>query len=163
MLKEAYYNRNATAFSRAVASSDTTISVATAVIRNDWNVSVNTFPDLQNVMQLLQSTSPHTKGICEFYGWMLNTMAWPIQATFPEVVPQFKNALSPVLLVNAYYDPESSYDWAVALQNEIPGSVLLTRDGDGHTSYLLKGDAYRLMNEYLVDLKMPAPNTIVNS
>ena len=74
----------------------------------------------------------------------------------------FTNTAS-VLFVNAVYDRKTSYDWAMALQNEVPNSVLLTRSGVGHTSYLPKGEAYELTIEYLLHGKTPPPNTVVDS
>jgi TAP-like protein len=38
-------------------------------------------------------------------------------------------------IVNATHDPSTSYVWALSMQAQIPRSVLLTRDRDGHTSY----------------------------
>jgi hypothetical protein len=38
-----------------------------------------------------------------------------------------------MLMVNALFDPETSYTWAVDLRGQIPGAVLLTRNGDGKT------------------------------
>jgi hypothetical protein len=63
-----------------------------------------------------------------------------------------------MLLVNSLYDPETSYTWAVALKEQIPGAVLLTRNGSGHTSYGLGEEAHQVIDAFLVDGKMPASN-----
>lgn len=41
---------------------------------------------------------------------------------------------NPILLVNAFYDPETSYAWVVNLQREFgdDNAVLLSRNGSGH-------------------------------
>ena len=44
----------------------------------------------------------------------------------------------PILLVGSTHDPETNYVWAHELRNQMPSAVLLTRDGDGHTSSWLK-------------------------
>jgi TAP-like protein len=45
----------------------------------------------------------------------------------------------------------------------MPGSVLLTRDGDGHTSYLSSPCAQAAIDRYLIDLTLPHPGTICHS
>jgi hypothetical protein len=39
-----------------------------------------------------------------------------------------------ILYANALHDPSTSYVWALDATALTPHSVLLTRDGDGHTS-----------------------------
>lgn len=162
---EAYYNHNAKNLSRPLATSDsdTEAFIFGAVFRSDWNISITNLVELKNLQQYLNNTSPHSKGLGSFYQQMLQSIAWPHPPTFLEAVPTFKRLETPPLLVNANHDPETPYDWAVALQDEIPGSVLLTRNGDGHLSYWLKGEAYETMNRYMLDLVLPEPNTVVDS
>jgi hypothetical protein len=47
------------------------------------------------------------------------------------------------------------------LQDQISGSVLPTRKGDGHTSYAVGGEASRLMDAFWVNGTMPALGTVV--
>jgi hypothetical protein len=68
-----------------------------------------------------------------------------------------------MLQVNSLYDPSTSYTWAVGLQSEIKNSVLLTRNGSGHTSYGLGGETTELTNAYLLNLTLPEPGTITTS
>jgi hypothetical protein len=46
--------------------------------------------------------------------------------------------------------------------NQIEGSVLLTREGDGHTSYWLPGPGRTrdAIDAYLIDGIPPPPNTV---
>ncbi len=50
----------------------------------------------------------------------------------------------------------------MVLLAQIEGSVLLTRDGDGHTSYLLPGPSRTrdAIDRYLLTGETPPPNTI---
>ena len=165
-LHKAYYKGDATYFSRTVASSNNASDsyVFPVVFRNDWNVSISNLAEMQNLMQLLSFTTPHTRGLCEFYQVAMQSIGWSGTPAYSEHVLQMKRPPATVLLVNAYYDPETSYDWAVALQDEIPGSVLLTRDGAGHTSYMLRGEAYDLINKIFAGSGgATSPNTIVKS
>jgi hypothetical protein len=46
------------------------------------------------------------------------------------------------------------------MQAQIPGSVLLTRDGDGHTSYLSSPCAQEAIDRYLIGRVLPRPDTV---
>ena len=65
-----------------------------------------------------------------------------------------------MLLVNATHDPSTAYVWALGLQAQIPGSTLLTRDGEGHTSYVTSDCGRAAIDGYLVDLALPPPGTV---
>jgi pimeloyl-ACP methyl ester carboxylesterase len=57
---------------------------------------------------------------------------WP----FPPPPPGFHTVDTvPLLLVGATGDPATPYSWAEGALPYFPGSVLLTRDGDGHVSF----------------------------
>ena len=62
----------------------------------------------------------------------------------------------PILVIGGLRDPATPYQWSVALADGLESGVLLTYDGDGHTSLGLNGciDAYAVA--YLVDLAVPA-------
>jgi hypothetical protein len=60
-------------------------------------------------------------------------LGWPAPVNNPPREAHIEGA-PPMLMVNALYDPETSYTGAVDLREQIPGAVLLTRNGDGHVS-----------------------------
>ena len=65
-----------------------------------------------------------------------------------------------ILLVGATNDPATPYAEAQSVARQIPGSVLLTRDGYGHTSYALSRCVQSAEDTYLIDLTLPAPGTV---
>lgn len=67
---------------------------------------------------------------------------------------------APILLVGATNDPATPYDDAVSVSHEIPGSVLLTREGNGHTSYFDSQCIQDAEDAYLIDLTLPAKGTV---
>jgi hypothetical protein len=69
------------------------------------------------------------------------------------------------LLVNAFYDPETSYAWAVNLQRQFgdDNAVLLSRNGSGHTSYFKSGAVSDAIDDYLIHLKVPERGAVMNS
>ena len=59
------------------------------------------------------------------------------------------------------HDPSTSYVWSHEMRDHIAGSVLLTRDGDGHTSsWLTSGRTRDAIAHYLITKKTPPPNTV---
>jgi hypothetical protein len=57
-------------------------------------------------------------------------------------------------------DPATPYAWAQAANQQIAGSVLLTRDGNGHVSYDKSACAKQLIDAYLIDLSLPPAGTV---
>jgi TAP-like protein len=68
----------------------------------------------------------------------------------------------PILLISATHDPSTPYVWAQDVRSQIARSVLVTRDGDGHTSSLLPGGRTRdAIAKYLITKTPPPPNTVL--
>jgi hypothetical protein len=103
----------------------------------------------------IQASEPHF-GQDEVYS-ALACAYWPVRGRAP--APLDVTAAPPILLVGATHDPATPYAWSVALQKQIAGSVLLTRDGYGHTSYGFSECVQTAVNAYLADLTLPAAGT----
>ena len=58
--------------------------------------------------------------------------------------------------MHAVYDPSVPYKWAHTLAAQIEGSAILTRTGDGHTSFYTSPCARAAIAAYLVDPVAPA-------
>ncbi len=71
-----------------------------------------------------------------------------------------------ILVINSKHDPETPYQGAVAGVAELSNAVLLTVNGDGHTSMYSEPSTCRDRAElaYLVSgaTKLPAPGTVCN-
>lgn len=129
----------------------------------DWLHESKTVADTKYKNQLGQAIAPHTKGVSQTYDLQLRCIGWPTNVTNRPHLSDIHHTPNPILIVNSYHDPSTSYAWAVAAQRQINQSVLLSRDGDGHTSYGLAGEASRIIDRYLTTLEMPLPNTVVES
>src|SRR5450759_4099958 len=82
----------------------------------------------------------------------------PFQAT-GQVGPLTADGAPPILLVGATGDPATPYSGAQSVHQQLARSVLLTRQGNGHTS----GNdqcATAAENDYLINLNLPADGTI---
>lgn len=66
----------------------------------------------------------------------------------------------PILLVGGTDDPATPYAEAQSVNRQIAGSVLLTRQGNGHTSYDASACAHAATDAYLIDLTVPPAGTV---
>jgi len=103
----------------------------------------------------VETSEPHF-GQDEVYS-VLSCAFWPVHG--PAAAPLHVTGAAPILLVGATHDPATPYAWSVSLQQQIAGSVLLTRDGYGHTSYVFSDCVQGAVNAYLVGLTVPAAGT----
>ncbi len=85
---------------------------------------------------------------------------WPTHAKPPRLsVPA---SAPPILVVGSTGDPLTPYEGVQSMANSIPSSVLLTRTGEGHGSYLLPPAnpcIYDAISSYLLDDSPPPPGT----
>jgi pimeloyl-ACP methyl ester carboxylesterase len=84
---------------------------------------------------------------------------WPVAPT-GKVGPLTAEGAPPILLVGGTGDPATPYAWAQSVNKTITGSVLLTRQGNGHISYTSSACAKQAIDAYLIDLKLPAAGTV---
>lgn len=92
------------------------------------------------------------------YDWLTCTY-WPVK---PKLQPGPLDApgAPPILLVGGTNDSATPYAWAQAVHGEISNSVLLTRQGNGHTSYDSNACARAAEDAYLISLTLPADGTV---
>ena len=61
----------------------------------------------------------------------------------------------PIVVVGSTGDTATPYVWAKALAKQLESAVLVTRKGEGHTSFLVNNCVKKALNAYLLDLKAP--------
>ena len=69
----------------------------------------------------------------------------------------------PILVVGGTGDPATPYEWAQSVHRQLTSSVLVTRQGVGHGSYLVSACATAATDAYLIDLTVPADGTVCPS
>jgi pimeloyl-ACP methyl ester carboxylesterase len=95
--------------------------------------------------------------------WSLAVCAlWPVTANDPLRAPTAPQT-APSLIIGATGDPATPYVQAKALNRELSRSVLLTRKGEGHTSYGVSDCIRDYADTYLLELKLPAAGTVCTS
>ncbi|KAI3320693.1 hypothetical protein HD806DRAFT_505888 [Xylariaceae sp. AK1471] len=161
-------NGNATIISQfnsiAVGSAydDSSLYAGTAIACQDWAHASRDVADVIEKESLGAVFSPLNLALSQSYKIQTSCIGWPAPLTNVPAPIVYTSKVK-ALQVNSLYDPSTSYTWAVGLQSEIKNSVLLTRNGSGHTSYALGGETTKLTNAYLLNLTLPEPGTITTS
>ncbi|MDX6325646.1 MAG: hypothetical protein QOK15_2000 [Nocardioidaceae bacterium] len=158
---------DASKLSAPLASSPTDDALNGSAIANeclDWRTPVRHRSDLRRLRRVAQHVAPILRGASQSWTIIAGCVGWP----WPPVNPPHRTRVRgtpPVLVVNATHDPSTSYAWARRLSHEITSSVLLTRAGDGHTSYLAHGRSRTrdAIDHYLVTGKTPPAHTVFHN
>jgi hypothetical protein len=87
---------------------------------------------------------------------------WPVKPT-GQPGPLTADGAPAILLVGGTNDPATPYAWAQAVNQQLAGSVLLTRTGNGHTSYGSSACSSQAEDAYLLNLTLPATGTVCSS
>jgi pimeloyl-ACP methyl ester carboxylesterase len=131
------------------------------VLCDDFPTFIHGYGDFAAMRLLGRVLAPHSQGFAEAWRGVLGCLHWPVRVPDPPQRVHIRRA-PPILLVNATHDPSTPYVWAQDVRSQIAGSVLLTRDGDGHTSSLLQRSATRdAIARYLITKRPPPPNTVL--
>jgi len=65
--------------------------------------------------------------------------------------------------VKSFYDSETSIVWANGLKQQLPTSILILRNGVGHTSYQTYGEISIAIDDYLLTGSLPAQGTVYDN
>ncbi|KAI1431551.1 TAP-like protein-domain-containing protein [Xylaria sp. CBS 124048] len=144
------------------AYADSALYAGTAIACQDWTHASTTLAEILQKENLGSVFTPLTRGASQSYKIQTSCIGWPSQLTNPPAPVSYKGQI-PLLMINSLFDPETSYAWALGLYGEIQNTVLVTRNGSGHTSYLLNGETTQIANTYLLNLTLPEPGTVTNS
>ena len=108
---------------------------------------IHTYAQMRQRIQMGRQLAPHLQGAS--YTWWVNAcIGWPIPVANP---PRLLNVTGvPTLIVHSVHDPSDPYKWAHSLAAQIKGSDILTRTGDGHTSYHSSPCARAAADQYLI-------------
>jgi pimeloyl-ACP methyl ester carboxylesterase len=121
----------------------------------DYVSEIRTWPQLQQRIEFAKQLAPHLQGAVQT--WTLaRCIGWPVPAANPPRRLDVRG-VPPILIVNATHDPSTPYQWALGVASQVRGSVLLTRVGDGHTSYFSSPCAQSAIDEYLITGRIAGP------
>ena len=113
----------------------------------DYVSDIHTYADMQQRIEMGRQLAPHLQGGSETWLYVL-CAGWPFKVANPQRPLDVKGV--PTLIVHANHDPSVSYKWAFSLAAQIRDSSVLTRVGDGHTSYYNSECARAAMDQFLL-------------
>ncbi len=156
---------DASSFAASLAEGETDWAFAGLAIECvDWPTEIDSYDDAAAAELLGRVTSPHTGGASQTWTILMGCMGWPVPVANPPGPLDVQGA-PPILIVNATHDPSTAYIWAHQMREQIAGSVLLTRNGDGHTSFALPAPSRTAdaIDTYLITGETPPPNTVYDT
>jgi pimeloyl-ACP methyl ester carboxylesterase len=112
----------------------------------EYAPQVDSYERMRQRIEMGRQLAPHLQGATET--WQVNRcIDWPLPPANP---PRMLHVTGvPTLVVHATHDPSVPYAWAHSLAAQIRGSHVLTRIGDGHTSYYTSPCARAAIDNYL--------------
>lgn len=84
---------------------------------------------------------------------------WPVPPT-STTDPLKAEGVPPVLVVGTSNDPATPYVWAEEMHRQLPGSMLLSRNGEGHIAFFYSACVQTKVAEYLVNGNLPPSGSI---
>ncbi|KAJ5180883.1 alpha/beta-hydrolase [Penicillium capsulatum] len=138
-----------------------------AIFCQDWNRAHSTALEYMIKRTVAEVQSPHTRGQGEMWYLQAMCMHWPAPVNNPphSYARAFadRKMKTPILMTNAIYDPETPIQWAWTVLQQMgeDNTALVMRNGSGHTSYYHPGATRNIIEDYLINLKVPVSGTIV--
>jgi pimeloyl-ACP methyl ester carboxylesterase len=129
-----------------------------AVFCADWALPIHGYADLAGKLATLRSRAPQMLASPLALTATTGCLGWPS----PPVNPQraLGPAATPILLVNARYDPATAYAWAQHVAAQLgPAATLFTYDGWSHVAYGRSDCVTGAIDAYLISGRPPAPGS----
>ncbi|MEZ0107720.1 pimeloyl-ACP methyl ester carboxylesterase [Catenulispora sp. EB89] len=125
----------------------------------DQPPAATTYAGLAQLEMLARQTSPHLGGLVQSWTDMTGCLGWPVAARSTAPSGPVKHA-PPALILESTHQTLSAYSWAFGLAAQLPGSSVLSIDGDDYSTYITSPCAASNANSYLVDRTLPAAGTL---
>jgi hypothetical protein len=124
-----------------------------AIACMDYAPQMRTYGQMRQRITMARQLAPHLQGASET--WRVNyCIGWPLAPANPPRTLDVRGV--PAVMVHAVHDSSDPYSWAHSLAAQIRGIALLTRTGDGHTSYHTSPCARAAIDQYLIRPQAPA-------
>ena len=145
-LSDLYTQRGPDGYTSSVQEAQKAVNCLDSQLRPNRPVDEQAFADASTTW------APFLMGLNFCDGWPLTTTVESPDYTAP--------GAAPIVVVGTTRDPATPYEWAQALADQLESGVLITRDGDGHTGYLVGNECVdAAVDAYLVDGDVPADGT----
>ncbi|MUN38290.1 alpha/beta fold hydrolase [Actinomadura litoris] len=125
----------------------------------DTHRQIRTFKQAERAQKALKARSPHLGGAVSGWAKLIGCVGWPVPAKPARAggrVPQGPKAL----VVQSTHQAHAPHSAGRAFAGQLPGSVVLSREGDDYSMFLSSACVRDATNQYLTDLVLPAPGTV---
>ncbi|MER8186904.1 alpha/beta fold hydrolase [Kitasatospora sp. NPDC094015] len=119
---------------------------------------VHTFADLSRLEADLSRVSPHLGGAVRSYQAIAGCLGWPDPAE-PVKAGAAVQGAPPALILQSTHQALAPFQAGAAMAGQLPGSVVLGREGDDYSMFLLSRCVQEATNRYLTTLALPAAGT----
>jgi pimeloyl-ACP methyl ester carboxylesterase len=152
-LSDTYYQRGTDGTYSSLEDANAAINCVDRPVASDIATYDALGPAYAQVSPLFGPAFEYANLICSF---------WPAKAT-GHAGPLTAEGAPPILLVGGTNDPATPFAWAQSVHAQLANSVLLTRQGNGHTSFDSSPCAHAAEDAYLINLTLPAAGTVCSS
>lgn len=152
-LSDTYYQRAADGTYSSLEDANVAIDCVDRPVASDTPTYDALGPAYAQVSPLFGPAFQYANLICSF---------WPAKVT-GHAGPLTADGVPPILLVGGTNDPATPFAWAQSVHAQLANSVLLTRQGNGHTSFDSSACAHAAEDAYLINLTLPAAGTVCPS
>ncbi|MEY9895797.1 pimeloyl-ACP methyl ester carboxylesterase [Catenulispora sp. MAP12-49] len=121
--------------------------------------AATTYPQLAQLEALARHTSPHLGGHVQSWTATTHCVGWPAPAHSPAPSAPVEGAPA-ALILQSTHQTLSAYSWAFGLAAQLPGSRVLSVEGDDYSVYITDACAARTASDYLIDRTLPAVGTM---
>ncbi|MEV0611729.1 alpha/beta fold hydrolase [Nonomuraea sp. NPDC050404] len=120
---------------------------------------IRSFDQLSRMQRRLVERSPHLGGAVSSAIALSGCIGWPVP---PQPVPAGKpvGGAPPTLIVQSTHQAFAPHAAGYALARQLPGSVVLSREGDDYSMFAISQCVRDATNRYLTERALPARNTI---
>lgn len=115
-----------------------------------------TYDQLAGLQRMVRQISPHLGGAVRSWNALTGCLGRPTRPA--PATPPITHAPS-TLVVQSTHQALAPYAAGFSLAAQLPGSVVLSREGDDYSMFLLSGCVRDHVNRNLTDRKLPAPGT----
>ncbi|WP_030245725.1 alpha/beta fold hydrolase [Streptomyces sp. NRRL S-350] len=119
---------------------------------------VTTFDQLTRLHEELTRISPHLGGAVRSWTALTGCLGWPLPA-HPVRAGAPVHGAPPALVVQSTHQALAPHSAGPAMAAQLPGSVVLSREGDDYSMFLLSQCVRDATNRYLTTRALPAPGT----
>ncbi|MDH2428435.1 alpha/beta fold hydrolase [Sphaerisporangium sp. TRM90804] len=120
---------------------------------------IRSFGQLSRVQRRLVERSPHLGGAVSSAIALSGCIGWPVP---PKPVDAGKpvSGAPPALIVQSTHQVFAPHAAGYAMARQLPGSVVLSREGDDYSMFAISQCVRDTTNRYLTERALPAQNTI---